>query len=232
MLTASRCSGPLAENTSIRSTRLHTRSVSSRIRRVSGRSSGRTLCSRSCAAPRMPASGFFTSCASIAAIAPTDRAAPRCVNLPVDLGGERALLHRQHDRPVDLRQRRGLHIDDVMADPRAGQRDLIFDDGAAVAARLADEREQRTVGRHKMIQALAAQIAGAALEELLSGIVDDRGSRIAVDRDDHRRQHVQNQVGIDLDASRLFAQSENSFAQDHLTQRRAVVPGRKCPSVR
>jgi hypothetical protein len=78
---------------------------------------------------------------------------------------------------------------------------------------------------------LAAQIAGTALEELFAGIVEIEDRAIRVDHDDHGRHHVQNQVGIDLDASRLFAQSEDSFAQDHLTRRRAVVSGRKCPSV-
>ena len=54
-----------------------------RPRRRSGASArGRpaAFCSRSCAAPRMPESGFLTSWASIAAIAVTERAALRCVS--------------------------------------------------------------------------------------------------------------------------------------------------------
>ena len=55
------------------------RSVSSQISRVSCRSSSLADCSRSCAAPRMPESGFLISCASIAPSAVIERAAPRWV---------------------------------------------------------------------------------------------------------------------------------------------------------
>ncbi|MGY4352034.1 hypothetical protein ACVWXM_008527 [Bradyrhizobium sp. GM7.3] len=44
------------------------------------RSSEEACCSRSCAAPRMPESGFLISCASIAASAITERAALRWVS--------------------------------------------------------------------------------------------------------------------------------------------------------
>ncbi len=69
--------GRSSENTSMRSTSAQIRSVSSQISRVSTVSSGVTDCSSSCAAPRIPDSGFLTSWASIAAIAVTERAAPR-----------------------------------------------------------------------------------------------------------------------------------------------------------
>ena len=62
----------------MRSTSFTMRSVSSQMSRVSARSSSDASVSRSCAAPRMPDSGFLISCASIEAIAETDRAAPRC----------------------------------------------------------------------------------------------------------------------------------------------------------
>ncbi len=64
----------------MRSTSAQMRSLSSQMRRVSSRSPALTFSSRSCAAPRMPESGFLTSCASIAAIAVTERAAFRCVS--------------------------------------------------------------------------------------------------------------------------------------------------------
>ena len=56
------------------------RSVSSQISFVSDRSSSPADCSSSCAAPRMPDSGFLISCASMAASAITERAAPRWVS--------------------------------------------------------------------------------------------------------------------------------------------------------
>ena len=80
MLTDARSSGGPSENISMRSTRATIRSVSSQISRVRVRSSSPAFCSRSCAAPRMPDSGFFTSCASSAAMAVTERAALRWTN--------------------------------------------------------------------------------------------------------------------------------------------------------
>ena len=79
----------------MRSTSATMRSVSSQISRVSSRPAASASCSSSCAAPRMPDSGFLTSCASIAAIAVTERAALRWVELAVDLVGDRALVQGQ-----------------------------------------------------------------------------------------------------------------------------------------
>ena len=56
------------------------RSVSSQISWVNSRPASSVSCSSSWAAPRMPESGFLTSCASIAAIAVTERAALRWVS--------------------------------------------------------------------------------------------------------------------------------------------------------
>ncbi len=80
MLTGSRSTGRSSANTSMRSTSFTMRSVSSQISRVSERSSSPADCSSSCAAPRMPDSGFLISCASMAASAITERAAPRWVS--------------------------------------------------------------------------------------------------------------------------------------------------------
>ena len=80
MLTGARSSGRTTENISMRSTSATIRSASSQISRVSSRSPGSAPCSSSWAAPRMPDSGFLTSCASIAAMAVTERAALRWIN--------------------------------------------------------------------------------------------------------------------------------------------------------
>ncbi len=80
MLTGWRSTGRSSENTSIRSTSETMRSVSSQISRVSARSSSDTAVSSSCAAPRMPESGFLISCASMEARPVTERAAARCVS--------------------------------------------------------------------------------------------------------------------------------------------------------
>ena len=78
MFTGSLPSGRSSPNTSMRSTRSRMRPVSSTMSWASGRSSSAAPASRSCAAPRMPDSGFLISWASTAAIADTERAAPRC----------------------------------------------------------------------------------------------------------------------------------------------------------
>ena len=56
------------------------RSVSLQINCVSSTFSGSASPSSNCAAPLMPESGFLISCASIADMAETERAAPRWVN--------------------------------------------------------------------------------------------------------------------------------------------------------
>ena len=80
MFTGPRATGRSSPNTSMRSTSVTMRSASSQISRVSCRSSGGADCSSSCAAPRMPDSGFLISCASMAASAITERAALRWVS--------------------------------------------------------------------------------------------------------------------------------------------------------
>ena len=80
MLTGSFDSGRSSPNTSMRSTRLRMRSVSEQMSCVSARSASLVFASRSCAAPRMPDSGFLISCASTAASPDTERAAARWVS--------------------------------------------------------------------------------------------------------------------------------------------------------
>ena len=126
--------------------------------------------------------------------------------LAVDLGGQRTFLHRNDDRPLHLRKRRGLDVDHVMADPGANQRHLIFDDLITAAECLADQREQRAVGRDELIETLAAEMAGAVLEELLAGVVNVKDPKGAIHRDHHRRDDVQDKIGIDLRALELSTQ--------------------------
>jgi len=79
MFTGESGSGRPSENTSNRSTRRTMRSTSDRMSVESGFSTSGSEPSSSCAAPRMPESGFLISCASIEAMAPTERTASRCV---------------------------------------------------------------------------------------------------------------------------------------------------------
>ncbi len=81
MLSGRRCAGLRSPNCSTRSTSLPIRAASAWISPVSSRSASPRLISRSCAAPEIPASGFRISCASIAAMPVTDRAADRCPRL-------------------------------------------------------------------------------------------------------------------------------------------------------
>ena len=109
----------------MRSTSARMRSASSRISTASSRSARPTLASSNCAAPRMPDSGFFTSCARIAAMPVTLRAALRNAELPVERARRRGVLqHQQHGARL-LRQRRALHGDAALVQPRAVQRQVV-----------------------------------------------------------------------------------------------------------
>ena len=77
MLSGRRCAGRRSPNCSTRSTSLPIRAASAWISPVSSRSASPSPISSSCAAPEMPASGFLISCASIAAMPVTERAAER-----------------------------------------------------------------------------------------------------------------------------------------------------------
>ena len=88
----------------MRSTSFTMRSASSQISRVSARSSSPTEDSSSCAAPRMPESGFLISWASIAARPVTDARGAAMGELAVDLVGHRALLEHDDDAVRALRE--------------------------------------------------------------------------------------------------------------------------------
>ena len=105
MLIGSRSIGRSSPNTSTRSIRSTMRSTSSRTSRASGSSSAVTLCSSSCAAPRMPESGFLISCARHRG-EPGHRARRAAADqLPVDLVGHGALLEQQRDAAVGIGKR-------------------------------------------------------------------------------------------------------------------------------
>ncbi len=142
----------------MRSTSFTIRSVSSQMRRVSARSSSPTLASSSCAAPRMPESGFLISCASMAPSAVTERAALRWVNLSVYFFGNCPFLQHDRDRAAWLRQRGDENVDTAPASrARRGNVELVAVDGRMVAARISDEPEHRRAERQKVGQARAQQ---------------------------------------------------------------------------
>ena len=125
-------------------------------------------CSSSCAAPRMPDSGFLISCASMAASAITERAAPRWVSCrsilsamvrscsmtttwPAYSGS--GATWRSTSRSPGLRGVREI--------------DLVFVDRRAARAHLLDQREQRRAERHQIAQHVPAQQRHRGFEELL-----------------------------------------------------------------
>ena len=145
MLTGSRSIGRSSANISIRSTSATMRSASSQIRRVSARSSSSASVSRSCAAPRMPDSGFLISWASMAARPVTVRAAPRCVSWRSIF----SVTERTRSISDDVAGRsdngRGVDVDDALAaDPRRADVDAVFGDRSRRAP--APGRSARTAG--------------------------------------------------------------------------------------
>ncbi len=130
--------------------------------------------------------------------------------LPVDFCGEGSFLHRQDNRSLPLRQRRCLHIDDVVPDPRAGQGQVVLNHWPGGSPRLMDEREQRTVGWNQVIQALTLEVAGTALKQLLAGVVDVDDAFFGVDGEDDGGDHVEDQVGVDFLPARRLTQIEHT----------------------
>ena len=171
MLTGSRSTGRSSANTSMRSTSFTMRSVSSQISVVSGRSSSPADCSSNCAAPRMPDSGFLISCASMAASAITERAAPRWVSWRSILSAMVRSCSMTMTWSVIFRQRRDVQIDQPFAGiARRREIDLVFVDRRAARgapARSASAAASRTAPDR-------AACAGAASGSRLRRIVRRR----------------------------------------------------------
>ena len=201
MLIGSRSTGRSSANTSMRSTSFTMRSASSQISRVSVRSSSSTDCSSSCAAPRMPDSGFLISCASMAASAITERAAPRWVSW-------RSILSAMV-RSCSITTTKsgcsgsGATCRSTSRSPglRGVPRSTLYSlTGGAGGAHLLDQSEQRTAERHQVAQQMAPQQRHRNLEE---GFRRDVGVRhLAVGRhdDDGMRQRVEDRVAPSLSA--------------------------------
>ena len=197
MLTGPRATGRSSPNTSMRSTSVTMRSASSQISRVSMRSSDEAGCSSSCAAPRMPDSGFLISCASIAASAITERAALRCVNCRSILSAMVRSCSMTTIWPG--RSVSGATCRSTCRSPpilRRAEIDLVFVDRRAAGAHLIDQRQQRTAERHQFLQRLALQKLGRDFEERFGGDigVDD----LAVGRDQQHRigQRVEDRFAV------------------------------------
>ena len=83
-------------------------------------------------------------------------------------------------------------------------------------ARLADQGEERAVGGNQVIQPLPFEVGGAALEQLLAGIVDTDNGQLAIHHHHHRRQRFEHRVRVDLMAMRYrcFAPLEGLLSHD------------------
>ena len=128
------------------------RSVSSQISWISCLSSSPTAGSRSWAAPRMPESGFLTSCARVAASPATERVERRC---EICWSSRRATeqgcsttstLSRQ------LRDRADMAVDADRLAARQRQLDAIVGDRGAARLYLADQSQYRRVRGHELRQ--------------------------------------------------------------------------------
>ena len=119
------------------------RSASSRISTVSSRSGSPTLASSSWAAPRMPESGFLTSCARIAAMPETLRAALRKVSWRSSVRAAEASWNASRNRTRLLRQRRALHGDAVLVQARAFQSEVVVRHDHVALPHLGQQHEDR-----------------------------------------------------------------------------------------
>ncbi len=158
------------------------RSVSSQISWVNSRAAASASCSKSCAAPRMPESGFFTSCASIAAMAVTERAAFRWVSWRSILSAiERSCsvsTRRSGPSPAgapSIVTERGRKA-------RAFEQDVVFGDRPAALPHRVRQREERALRRDHIGQRMADQSDRADPEKLLGGRIDKAHRAGAVER--------------------------------------------------
>ena len=163
MLTGAALDRPArSANASIRSTSAHDAVglVADQLRSARARS-GRRRCSSSCAAPRMPDSGFFTSCASIAAIARRPSGRRRgAVSWRSILSRDRALAAAPaRASPAASAAARTSIVTDAAPKPRAVERAGRARRRLPPAPHLLDERQQRAVGAHEIGERLAAQLA-------------------------------------------------------------------------
>ena len=191
----------------MRSTSFTMRSVSSQISRVSVRSSSPADCSSSCAAPRMPDSGFLISCASMAASAITERAAPRWVSWRSILSA----MVRSCSITTTWSGRSGSGATCRSTRRSPGLRgvaevDLVFVDRGAAAAHLLDQRQQRAAERHEVAQHLPAQQQHRRLEEGFRRDIGVGDLAVGVDHDDRMRQRVEHRVGGAGDGTSADAQ--------------------------
>ena len=180
----------------MRSTSFTMRSASSQISRVSVRSSSPADCSSSCAAPRMPDSGFLISCASMAASALTERAAPRWVSWRSILSA----MVRSCSITTTWSGRSGSGATCRSTSRSPGLRgvdeiDLVFVHRGAAMAHLLDQRQQRAAERHEVAQHLPAQQQHRRLEEVFRGDIGVGDLAVGRDDDDRQRQRVEHRVG-------------------------------------
>ena len=236
MLTGSRSIGRSSENTSMRSTSFTMRSASSQISRVSARSSSLTDDSRSCAAPRMPDSGFLISWASIAARPVTVRAAPRWVSWRSILSA----IDRSWSTTTTPSWRsssgRRIDVDDALAAvPRRADVDAVFVDRRGALAHLLDERQERAAEGHEIGERVAAQDVGRGLEKCLGGRVGlersppacrRAGPDAAARRARHRRRRLAGALRGRVGASTLTPPSSRPPWRRHSASSRKDSSGR------
>ena len=205
MLIGPRSIGRPSANASMRSTSATIRSVSSQIRLVSSRSLSGTDCSRSWAAPRMPDSGFLTSCASMAASALTERAALRCdiwrsmlraivcstsetaTSPSLSTIGER----RSAQKRVPMRGEASVTPFSATAPP------LDLD--------LLEQREERRVFGHELVQRMADEARAPNAEELFGGKIGVLDEPARIDHHDRFRKRIEDRCRRTARAGRWSA---------------------------
>ena len=165
------------------------RSASSRISTASSRSSSATVASSSCAAPRMPDSGFFHLVRQDRRHA---RHAARGVaegELAVERARRRRVMQGQHHRARLFRQQRAVHrYPGTAQQPRPLEDQFVLDDGQPVAAHLGDQHEDRMIQRQDLGEAQAAQLRQRQPEEAFRAAV---GVQDAITRIEQHHRHRQ-----------------------------------------
>ena len=182
------------------------RSVSLQISWVNSALSALTSLSSNCAAPLMPDSGFFISCASIADIALTERAAPRWVNcLSMRCASDRGWTSTAPRPRRPIFKWRNMQVNNtVWPSVRCTQINAIFIETQPVRQTIFNQIDHRAAKRHEGLKRMLAQAGKACTEKFLRGEIGIGNLMLEPDRQYGLGHAVQNKTFANAALMRLF----------------------------
>ena len=113
--------------------------------------------------------------------------------LAVEALGEAAFLEGDERRALRAGQRRHRHVGEPLAMARRRQVDIAFAQRAAPLPGLRHDLDERTAEGNDILEVLPDQQAGAHVEELFGGRIDEKDLVLRPDEQDRHGQRRQNE---------------------------------------